>query len=367
MDLRLGIVGCGRISHAHGIAAQRIGEGLRFSACADVNEESARKFANAYGSNAFYTDYNEMLRKEQLDGVVFATWPGQHREQLENAIKAGVRYILCEKALALTGEEAVEIYDMATKAGITIVEGFMFVHHPAIAALDALVKRETSGAIDSVRSSFHLYLPEPEDGQAKTWRHNKETGGSIPYDRVCYPVNICARYAEALPVKASATVTVSKNFNTIIRLYGEVTYENGRVGLIECSNTAIFGQEVQVTCANRIYRMDTPFTMAGDATIVELETLKFSHVREHRHPVKSPLPAQDDLPSFHAYRPQLENFAKVATGKARLSRPNLVETVVNSYTLDALVRAGLEERVVKLDIPERIKTDWRAAKEANFG
>ncbi|MBR0796043.1 hypothetical protein JQ615_11645 [Bradyrhizobium jicamae] len=43
MDLRLGIVGCGRISNLHGVAAQRIGEGLRFSACADVYEDVARR------------------------------------------------------------------------------------------------------------------------------------------------------------------------------------------------------------------------------------------------------------------------------------------------------------------------------------
>src|SRR5947208_1358481 len=99
MDLQLGLVGCGRISHAHGIAAQRIGKGLRFSACADVNEDAARNFATSYGSNSCYTDYKEMLRKERLDAVVFATWPAQHREQLETAIKSGVRFILCEKAL----------------------------------------------------------------------------------------------------------------------------------------------------------------------------------------------------------------------------------------------------------------------------
>ena len=38
----------------------------------------------------------------------------------------------------------------------------------------------------------------------------------------------------------------------------------------------------------------------------------------------------------------------------------------NRPTLDALVRAGLEERVVRVEIPEHIKRDWRAAKEASI-
>lgn len=365
MELRLGIVGCGRISHAHGIAAQRIGQGLRFSACADINEDAARNFAATYGSNSFYTDYTEMLQKEQLDAVVFATWPAQHREQLETAIKAGVRFILCEKAMALTGEEAVEVYDIALRAGVTIVEGFMYTHHAAIARLDELVMRAASGPVDSVRASFHMFLPEP-DGPQLTWRQRKETGGSVPYDRTCYPVNVCARYARALPVSVSATATVSEKLGTITRLYGAVTYDNGCVALIESSNTAVFGQEVQVTCANRIYRLSTPFTMAGDGAVVEIEALKFSHVREHTHVVKSPLPVQDDLPSFVAYRAQLENFAKVVSGQAVHARPLLVETVVNSFTLDGLVRAGLEHRVIDIDIPEHIHNDWRAARDAGL-
>lgn len=364
MDLRLGIVGCGGISRAHGNAAQRIGNGLRFSACADVNEDAARNFATTYGCDSFYTDYTEMLRKEQLDAVVLATWPAQHREQLENAIKLGARFILCEKALAMTGEEAVEIYDLAKKSGVTIVEGFMYRHHPAIAKLDELVKREISGAVDSVRATFHMYVPEPDGSQQLTWRQRpKETGGSVPYDRTCYPVNVCARYAESLPVKVAATATVSEKLGTITRLYGDVTYENGRVALIENSNGVVFGQEVQVTCSNRIYRLATPFTSPGDATVVEIETLKFAHICEHAHTVKSPFP---DTQSDPAFRLQLENFARVVSGQAKNSRPLLVESVVNSFTLDGLVRAGLEERVVKIEIPQHIKNDWRAARDASL-
>jgi hypothetical protein len=56
----------------------------------------------------------------------------------------------------------------------------------------------------------------------------------------------------------------------------------------------------------------------------------------------------------------------VAAGQAKHSQPLLVESVVNSFTLDGLVRAGLEERVLKIEIPEHIKKDWRAAKEASI-
>lgn len=358
MESRLGIVGCGRISHAHGIAATRM-EGVRFAACADISEKAAETFASQYGVNRIYTDYGEMLKNEQLDAVVFATWPAQHREQLEVAIEAGVKFILCEKALALTGEEAREIWLMARDAGTTIVEGFMYTHHPLIEKLDELVAREISGAVDSIRATFHLRLPDVKSDQP-TWRQRKETGGAVPYDRTCYPVNACQRYADALPMRVAAHCSTSAHYDMVTRLHGFVTYENGRIGVIESSNEAVFSEDLEVTCANRIYRVPVPFTLPGDGKVVEVEALKFSHIREHVHEVPSPLPLQDDLPSYHAYTPQLANFLAVSQGKWA-PQPLLIDTVVNSYTLDALVRSGLENRMIDIELPEDVRTEWLRA------
>jgi predicted dehydrogenase len=47
-------------------------------------------------------DYRQMVRKERSDGVLLATWPNQHREQIEQCLAAAVKRILCEKALTLT-------------------------------------------------------------------------------------------------------------------------------------------------------------------------------------------------------------------------------------------------------------------------
>ena len=102
MTVRLGLIGCGRISHAHGIAVGRIGAyKVRFVACSDVRQEAA--FARAYGCDKAYDDAAQMLAEEKLDAVVLATWPAQHREQVEMCLEAGHKFILCEKALATSG------------------------------------------------------------------------------------------------------------------------------------------------------------------------------------------------------------------------------------------------------------------------
>ena len=114
--VRIGIVGCGDISHEHAIAAQAIPDKVRFVACCDIRDAAAQAWAKQYRCASYYTDYTEMIGAERLDAVLLATWPTQHREQVERCLEAGVRNILCEKALTLTGSDAVELYTYGASA-----------------------------------------------------------------------------------------------------------------------------------------------------------------------------------------------------------------------------------------------------------
>jgi len=66
--IRLGLIGCGRISKNHFDAVSQIPE-ADFVAVADIIESKATAMAEQYGITAIYKDYREMLEKEQLDAV----------------------------------------------------------------------------------------------------------------------------------------------------------------------------------------------------------------------------------------------------------------------------------------------------------
>jgi predicted dehydrogenase len=40
-----------------------------------------------------------MIGEHELDGVLIATWPTQHRERILGCLEAGARHILGEKSL----------------------------------------------------------------------------------------------------------------------------------------------------------------------------------------------------------------------------------------------------------------------------
>src|SRR2546428_6702908 len=138
-QLRLGIVGCGYIAHAHAAAAQSIPDKAQFVVCCDIKEDVAKAFAETYGCPAYYTDYVTMVEREELDGICLATMPSQHREQVERCIAAGAGNILCEKPFAMTAQEAWELWQIVTETGTFLMEGLMYRHHPAIRKMERIL------------------------------------------------------------------------------------------------------------------------------------------------------------------------------------------------------------------------------------
>jgi predicted dehydrogenase len=343
--LKLGMVGCGDISHAHGNAAARIPRLVRFVAACDLRREAAEAWAARYGAERCYTDYEEMVRAEPLDGVLLATWPNQHREQIERCLAAGARGILCEKALTLTGQEAAEIWQLVTAAGATLMEGFMYRHHPAVRKLERLVAAGEIGPVDNVRAVFNAYDPEgaPGDDASRNWRQRKECGGGVPYDFACYAVNACGHFTGGLPVRVFATGAASERYDTISRLYGLIEYDNGCVGSVESTKKADFNQELAISGPAGILYLPISWTTYHDITLERRHSAEWGRVMVDTWAVRA----------ADAYQAQLENFAAAISGEAAPTMP-LIQSVVNTFAVEALVTSLLERRIVEIDIPAQV-------------
>jgi predicted dehydrogenase len=209
--LRLGIVGCGGISERHARAAAG-SAAAAIVACCDIRAGAAEDWAARHGCERAYADYRAMIREHELDGVLLATWPNLHHEQVLGCLEEGVRAVLCEKSLAVTGAEALEIWTAADEADALVVEGLMYLHHPAIRRIDELLAAGELGEIDSVRAVFSLVDTEESapDDPSRDWRQRADRAGGVPYDLACYCVDACNRLAGApprsrLPARARAT------------------------------------------------------------------------------------------------------------------------------------------------------------------
>jgi predicted dehydrogenase len=175
-SFQLGVVGCGGISQVHAEAIKRTKGRVHAVACCDVRREVATNWMQQHGCERCYTDYREMIRKEKLDAVLLATWPNQHREQIEQCLKLGMRKILCEKALALTSKEALNILAMVKRAKAFVMEGFMYRHNPVIRKMEQILSTGQLGPVDNVRACFSAFDAETASASDpnRDWRQRKE-------------------------------------------------------------------------------------------------------------------------------------------------------------------------------------------------
>ncbi len=343
--VRLGIVGCGGISHRHARAAAASPE-VSIVACSDTRIELAEEWAATYGCEQFYGDYQAMVGEHELDGVLLATWPAQHREHILGCLQAGVRYILCEKALTTSRAEALEILAAAEDAGAVVVEAFMYRFHPAIQKVEELLTDGEVGAVDSVRACFCMFAPEESSAEdpLRDWRQRAECGGGVPYDLTCYCVDACNRFIKALPRRALAIGARSERYGTMNRLYALIEYVDAPVGIVASSSSSDFDHELRISGTRGHIVLPVAWRIEGPTSVtLRRSGGSWGKFQEESHPIEDADP----------YQLQLERYAAVVRGRAE-PVPSLVESVVTALTVDALVRSAVERSPVDVEIPEEV-------------
>ena len=129
---KTGIVGCGRIgsileedplrgkpcTHAGGFSAL---PAIHLSAGCDIDPERLKEFGKRWHVTGLYSDYREMLEKENLDILCIATWTPLHASMTLEAAKAGIKGIFCEKPIATNLKQAQKMVRACQKNNIPLI------------------------------------------------------------------------------------------------------------------------------------------------------------------------------------------------------------------------------------------------------
>lgn len=130
------LIGCGRIgfileddklrrkpcTHYGGALAA----GIKITSACDINPERLIKFKEKTGlpESSCYTNYEELLQKENPQLVIITTWTDSHAVIALASIKAGAKILVLEKPVTYSLKLARQISDTADKYGCTV-----FVNH----------------------------------------------------------------------------------------------------------------------------------------------------------------------------------------------------------------------------------------------
>ena len=126
--LRVAIAGCHRMlnrtpgSHNWGAAFAAVPE-TEVVAVYDRGAETREAFQTCWGQVALFEDFRRMLEEARPDLLCVATRQTQHATQIQAAVQAGVRGVLCDKPLVTTMGEAKGLLGACREAGVPLAFG----------------------------------------------------------------------------------------------------------------------------------------------------------------------------------------------------------------------------------------------------
>ncbi|MBA3726911.1 MAG: Gfo/Idh/MocA family oxidoreductase [Armatimonadetes bacterium] len=115
--LRIGIIGTGMIARtAHLPGYSAIPDKCEVMAVADVNPDKGKDAAAKFNVAKTFTDYRDLLAMPEIDAVSVATPNALHKQITVDALNAG-KHVLCEKPMAMKGEECREMIRAQRESG----------------------------------------------------------------------------------------------------------------------------------------------------------------------------------------------------------------------------------------------------------
>lgn len=117
-------------------------------------EEGAREFGEKYAIDRRYTDLSDLAADPDVDFVYIASPNSLHFSQAKQMLEAG-KHVFLEKPLVPTAAEADELYSLARKNELVLMEAMMPAHTPSLAVLRSLLPR--IGKVRNFALSFCQY------------------------------------------------------------------------------------------------------------------------------------------------------------------------------------------------------------------
>ena len=183
--LRIAMVGHAFMGAAHSHAWRTAGRffdlprRLELTAVCGRSKDGVSQAAERYGWQSYETDWRVLVERDDIDVVDICT-PGDSHAEIAVAALAAGKHVICEKPLANSVEEAVEMASAAARAaesGVRSMVAFNYRRVPALALARQLIERGRLGTIRHVRAQYlQDWLVDPEFPLA--WRLRKDRAGS---------------------------------------------------------------------------------------------------------------------------------------------------------------------------------------------
>lgn len=154
---KIGIVGSGRIAKRF-IPEAKVVSGVEIVSVFNQNIIEANAFAEEFEINAYSDNYEDFLKT--VDAVYVASPHLTHYNYTKRALLSG-KHVLCEIPFTLSAAQAQELYDIAEKNNLVLLEASKTAFCPSFNHLVTLVKSGVIGDVVDVKASLSKMVSAP--------------------------------------------------------------------------------------------------------------------------------------------------------------------------------------------------------------
>lgn len=358
--LRIGIIGTGGIAHAHMQAYQEFDD-VEIVGAADIVPGKARAFLDQYGlkqAEAFESAA-DLIKNVKMDGVSVCTYNRTHAECSIMALEAGL-HVQCEKPMAFTLQEAVDMVKAAKKAGKILTIGFQPRYSYMRQRVDEIIG---SGAIGKV------YYVQSGGGRRRgipggSFVDSEKGGFGCLGDLGCYSIDECLHaisYPKPLTVSAVATDYFGKNpkywpdpdhfdvddFSVaLVRLEGEVTFifkQSWAMHADSLGDTLWLGTEGGIKVLNGFDATHKPSRVMYFTDVNGMQTDSYILPSDMYNAYKEPV-------KIDIFKAKVRDFCDAILKGGPAPIPG-EEIVYNQAVCEGIYRSAKLKKEIEIDIP----------------
>ena len=281
-EVRVALVGCGRISQNHFDAIGAV-EGLRLSAVCDVLPDRARAVGERLGV-PWFTAYEVMLREAPADVVTIATPSGLHSAHGALAAKAG-KHVISEKPMAITLAQADALVRACDDMGVRLFVVQQNRLNPSVQLLKRAIDGGRFGRIFVANTTVWWSRPQEYYDHAP-WRGTWEFDGGAIMNQASHYVDLVQWLVGPVASVMAMTATLARRIEAEDTGVAVLRFRSGALGCIQATmltyprnlegSLTILGERGAVkiggTAVNRVEHWSFADSSPDDALAAHVDT-----------------------------------------------------------------------------------------------
>ncbi len=241
--LRFGIIGCGVIGRLHAEAITSLPD-AQLVAVADSIPERAQELAEKYHVKP-YSDFHEMLAREQLDVVDICTPSGQHGEEAIQVMRSG-RHVIVEKPMDISRKAIEEMLRVQQEAGVKLAVISQHRFDPVTREVHDLVEEQAFGRLVLGNAVIPWWRSQAYYDSG-AWRGTWELdGGGVLMNQSIHSIDLLQWLMGPVKSVFAYTDTMVHRMETEDVAVAVLRFANGALGTISATTGAYPGASTRI-------------------------------------------------------------------------------------------------------------------------